>query len=428
MLLSISKNMDLKNRKLLIIILIFALSAGFASGIFFERSDSDKANPIKTLINRDLGKPDYVDFSLFWDTWNSLHNKYVDENKLDTNKLLYGAIQGMVNSVGDPYTVFFEPPESKKFQEEISGSFGGIGIEIGKRNNTLTVIAPIKDTPAFKAGLQAGDKILRIDTKSTADLSIEEAVNLIRGKRGTPVVLTISSNGSDTRDVEVIRDTIKIPTVEWTMLEHPPTGGGKKIAYLQLFTFNQNADSEFQKGAQEILKSGADRLILDLRNNPGGLLDSAVNLSGWFLDKDQIVTVESFRDGSRNEFKSSGNGSLKIYPTIILINNGSASASEILAGALHDNRGVRLVGEKTFGKGSVQELEKFKDGSSLKVTVAKWLTPNGISISDAGIEPDVKVELPKENPPSGGENGEFEFELGTPGKDPQLDKALELLR
>jgi len=420
--------MDLKNRKLLIIILIFALSAGFASGIFFERSDSDKANPIKTLINRDLGKPDYVDFSLFWDTWNSLHNKYVDENKLDTNKLLYGAIQGMVNSVGDPYTVFFEPPESKKFQEEISGSFGGIGIEIGKRNNTLTVIAPIKDTPAFKAGLQAGDKILRIDTKSTADLSIEEAVNLIRGKRGTPVVLTISSNGSDTRDVEVIRDTIKIPTVEWTMLEHPPTGGGKKIAYLQLFTFNQNADSEFQKGAQEILKSGADRLILDLRNNPGGLLDSAVNLSGWFLDKDQIVTVESFRDGSRNEFKSSGNGSLKIYPTIILINNGSASASEILAGALHDNRGVRLVGEKTFGKGSVQELEKFKDGSSLKVTVAKWLTPNGISISDAGIEPDVKVELPKENPPSGGENGEFEFELGTPGKDPQLDKALELLR
>ena len=424
MLLSISKNMDLKNRKLLIIILIFALSAGFASGIFFERSDSDKANPIKTLINRDLGKPDYVDFSLFWDTWNSLHNKYVDENKLDTDKLLYGAIQGMVNSVGDPYTVFFEPPESKKFQEEISGSFGGIGIEIGKRNNTLTVIAPIKDTPAFKAGLQAGDKILRIDTKSTADLSIEEAVNLIRGKRGTPVVLTISSNGSDTRDVEVIRDTIKIPTVEWRIIET----NGKKIAYLQLFTFNQNADSEFQKAAQEILKSGADRLILDLRNNPGGLLDSAVNLSGWFLDKDQIVTVESFRDGSRNEFKSSGNGSLKIYPTIILINNGSASASEILAGALHDNRGVRLVGEKTFGKGSVQELEKFKDGSSLKVTVAKWLTPNGISISDAGIEPDVKVELPKENPPSGGENGEFEFELGTPGKDPQLDKALELLR
>ena len=372
------------------------------------------------MINKDLGQPDYVDFSLFWDNWNSLHNKYVNQDKLDTKKLLYGAIRGMVNSVDDPYTVFFEPAESKKFQEEISGSFGGIGIEIGKRNNVLTVIAPIKDTPAFKAGLKAGDKILRIDDKTTADLSIEEAVNLIRGKRGTPVVLTISSNGSDTKEVEIIRDTIKIPTVEWRLVET----GNKKVAYLQVFTFNQNVDSEFQKAAREILKSGADKLIVDLRNNPGGLLDSAINLAGWFLDKGQLVTAEAFKDGSRNEFKSSGDGSLKIYPTVILINGGSASASEILAGALHDNRGVRLVGEKTFGKGSVQELEKFKDGSSLKITVAKWLTPNGISISDTGIEPDVKVELPKEEI----DKGEFEFELGTPGKDPQLDKALELLR
>ena len=398
----------------------FPLHLLLRENIFFERIKIGDTNPIKTLINKDLGQPDYVDFSLFWDNWNSLHNKYVNQDKLDTKKLLYGAIRGMVNSVDDPYTVFFEPAESKKFQEEISGSFGGIGIEIGKRNNVLTVIAPIKDTPAFKAGLKAGDKILRIDDKTTADLSIEEAVNLIRGKRGTPVVLTISSNGSDTKEVEIIRDTIKIPTVEWRLVET----GNKKVAYLQVFTFNQNVDSEFQKAAREILKSGADKLIVDLRNNPGGLLDSAINLAGWFLDKGQLVTAEAFKDGSRNEFKSSGDGSLKIYPTVILINGGSASASEILAGALHDNRGVRLVGEKTFGKGSVQELEKFKDGSSLKITVAKWLTPNGISISDTGIEPDVKVELPKEEI----DKGEFEFELGTPGKDPQLDKALELLR
>lgn len=411
------------NKKLLILLLIVVLGSGFAGGVFFERLNGEVPNPVKTLINRDIGQPDYADFSLFWDTWNSLHNKYVDQDKLDTKKLIYGAIQGMVNSVGDPYTVFFEPPESKKFQEEISGSFGGIGIEIGKRNNTLTVIAPIKDTPAFKAGLKAGDKILRIDDKPTADLSIEEAVNLIRGKRGTPVVLTVSSNGADTKEVEIIRDTIKIPTIDWEIIE----SNGKKTAYLQLFTFNQNIDSEFQKAAQEILNSGAERLIIDLRNNPGGLLDSAVNIAGWFLDKDQIVTVEAFRDGSKNEFKSKGNGSLEIYPTIILINGGSASASEIVAGALHDNRGVRLVGEKTFGKGSVQELEKFRDGSSLKVTVAKWLTPNGTSISDTGIEPDVKVELPKD-PPAGEEKEEFEFELGTPGKDPQLDKTLELLR
>ena len=408
------------NKKLLVLLLIVALGAGFTGGVFFERSNGEVSNPVKILLNRDLGQPDYVDFSLFWDTWNSVHTKYVDEEKLDTKKLLYGAIQGMVDSIGDPYTVFFEPPESKKFQEEISGSFGGVGIEIGKREGVLTVIAPIKDTPAYKAGLKAGDKILRVDNAPTADLSIEEVVNLIRGKRGTPVVLTISSNSTNTRDIEIIRDTIKIPVIEWTMLE----SGEKKVAYLKVFTFNQNVDSEFQKAAQEILKSEAERLIVDFRNNPGGLLDSAINIAGWFLDKDQIVTVEAFRDGSRNEFRSKGNGSLKVYPTVLLINGGSASASEIVAGALHDNKGVRLVGEKTFGKGSVQELEKFKDGSSLKVTVAKWLTPNGISISDTGIEPDVKVELPKEEI----EKGEFEFELGTPGKDPQLDKALEIIR
>jgi len=202
------------SRKIFITLLIGVLGVGFAGGIFFERSNEVEFNPVKILLNKDLSQPDYVDFSLFWDTWNSLHNKYVDEEKLDTKKLLYGAIQGMVDSIGDPYTVFFEPPESKKFQEEISGSFGGVGIEIGKREGVLTVIAPIKDTPAYKAGLKAGDKILRVDNAPTADLSIEEVVNLIRGKRGTPVVLTISSNGADTRDVEIIRDTIKIPTIE----------------------------------------------------------------------------------------------------------------------------------------------------------------------------------------------------------------------
>ena len=406
-------------KKLFILVVIVALGAGFAGGIFFERTNGLESNPVKTLINKDLGQPENVDFSLFWNAWNTLHDKYVDMDALDTQKLLYGAIQGMVNNVGDPYTVFFEPPQSKKFQEDISGSFSGIGIEIGKRNDTLTVIAPIKDTPAYRAGLKAGDKILRVDGTPTADLSIEEAVNLIRGKRGTPVVLTVSSNGADTREVEIIRDTIKIPSIAWEIIET----NGKKTAYLQLFTFSQNIDSEFQKAAQEILNSEAERLIIDLRNNPGGLLDSAVNIAGWFLDKDQVVTIEAFRDGSQNEFKSNGNGSLKIYATVVLINGGSASASEILAGALHDNRGIRLVGEKTFGKGSVQELEKFTDGSSLKVTVAKWLTPKGISISDKGIEPDIKIELPLDKI----ESGDYDFEFGKPGKDPQLDKALDIL-
>src|SRR3990167_3232113 len=217
------------SKKIFITLLIGVLGTGFTGGIFFERSNDADFDPIKILINKDLGQPDYVDFSLFWDTWNSLHNKYVDQNALDTQKLLYGAIQGMVDSVGDPYTVFFKPPQSNKFQEEISGSFGGIGIEIGKREEILTVIAPIKNTPAYKAGIKAGDKIMQIDGKTTTDLSIEEAVDLIRGKRGTPVILTITSNGAaNTKDVEIIRDTIKIPTVEWQMLE----SNGKKVGIL----------------------------------------------------------------------------------------------------------------------------------------------------------------------------------------------------
>ena len=344
-----------------------------------------------------------------------MHKKYVNPDKLKTQEMLYGAIRGMVNSVGDPYTVFFEPVISKKFQEEIAGSFGGVGIEIGMRSGVVTVIAPIKGSPAYKAGMKAGDKILKVDNKSIADLSVEETVNLIRGNIGTKVVLTALQEGdSKTKDFELVRETIKIPAIDWKMLDG-------NVAYMQIFAFNQNVDSEFETASQEILKSDAKKLIIDLRNNPGGLLESAINLAGWFLDKDQVVTMEEFKDGSREVFKSKGNGALKIYPTVILINGGSASASEILSGALHDNKGTPMVGEKSFGKGSVQELENFENGSSLKVTIAKWLTPNGRSITDLGIEPNYEVKLPTD-----AKEGTLEF--GTPGKDPQLDKALGLLK
>ncbi|MDP3697141.1 MAG: S41 family peptidase [Candidatus Taylorbacteria bacterium] len=407
--------MNSTGRKILIIVIISSLGGGFGGGIWFSKYQYGIPLPpvIQKIINQSTGQPGDLDFSLFWEVWTKLNEKYVDSSKLDNQKMLYGAIEGMVNSVGDPYTVFFEPVVSQKFQEEVSGAFGGVGIEIGKRNGGITVIAPLKDSPADKAGIKAGDKIIKVDTKPTEGKSVEEVVNLIRGKKGTKVVLTISRDG-ETKDYELTRDTIRIPSLKWEMLD-----GG--VAYIQIYTFNQNVDSDFEKAAQEILKSPATKLIVDLRNNPGGLLDSAINLAGWFLDENQVVTMEEFRDGSREEFRSKGGGALKIYPTIILTNGGSASASEILAGALHDNRGIQIVGEKSFGKGSVQELENFKNGSSLKVTIAKWLTPNGRSITDLGIEPNYEVKLP-ENP----EEGTLEF--GKPGKDPQLDKALDLLK
>ena len=410
----------IRTKQVLVISIVISLILGFAGGFLFKnKNTTNPLNTIKNLINPDEGKPENVDFSLFWKVYNDLNAKYVDKGKVDSQKILYGAISGLVNSVGDPYTTFFEPVTSKKFQEEISGSFGGIGTEIGKRSGILTVIAPIKDTPAFRAGIKAGDKILKIDSKPTTNLSVEEAVNLIRGKKGTKVVLNIQTGTNTARDIELIRDAIKIPTIEWKLVEQD----GKKIAYLQIYSFNQTIDSEFKKASEEILKSDADSLILDLRNNPGGLLDSAINLAGWFLDKNQVVVSEVFGDGTKNEFRSEGNSLLKRYPTVILMNGGSASASEILAGALHDNRNIKIVGEKSFGKGSVQELQKYSDGSSLKVTIAKWLTPAGISISDKGIEADIEVKFSEEDLKE-----ESKIEIGTPDKDAQLDKAIEVLK
>ena len=373
------------------ICLILAFAGGFAYGKKFA-----PAPTIQKLVNQDAGKVQNVDFSLFWKVWNDLSAKYVDKSKLDAQGMIYGAIQGMVGALGDPYTVFLEPETSKKFQEEIAGSFGGVGMEIGVKNNVLTVIAPLPDTPAARAGIIAGDKITKINGVSTA--------------------VTISSNGSEPRDITITRATIKIPTVVWKMLDSENT----KVAHVQIYQFNQNVDSAFEKAAREILKSDAKALIIDLRNNPGGLLDSAINLAGYFIDKDQLVVSEVFGNGSKNDFRTDGDAALKKYPTIFLVNGGSASASEILAGAVHDNRKVRLLGEKTFGKGSVQELVEFDRGASLKVTVARWFTPAGINISEKGIEPDIKVELTEEQ--------KKELIFGDQAKDPQLQKALDLLR
>ncbi|MBI3631746.1 MAG: S41 family peptidase [Candidatus Staskawiczbacteria bacterium] len=353
--------------------------------------------------------PSNIDLSLFWDAYYKLQSNFVDSSKLDTQKIIYGAIYGMTKSLGDPYTSFFNPTEAKRFEQDLSGSFDGIGVEIGLKKNQLTVIAPLKDTPGQRAGLKAGDIIVKIDGKSTADMGTEEAVNLIRGKRGTEVILTIFRDSwKNTKDFKITRSTINIPSIDWELKNGD-------VAYIHIYLFDQSLSSNFNKIALEILNSPAKKIVLDLRNNPGGYLEVAQEISGWFLKKGQIVTIENFGESKdKKYYKTEGNASFSEYPIVVLINQGSASASEILAGTLRDNRKIQLVGEKSFGKGSVQQVLELRDGSMLKITIAKWLTPNGNSISEVGLSPDVKVELTDKD---------FENK-----KDPQLDKALEIIK
>lgn len=398
---------SLIKKAIIIPLLILIVVASFILGFFIGQTTVPSVQKIKTVINPDQGKPATIDFSLFWDTWHLIEEKHVSRQELDTQSMLYGAIAGMVKGIEDPYTVFMDPNESQKFLEGMSGEFEGIGAEIGIRDDVLTVIAPLEGTPAKQAGLKSGDKILKIDKTLTVDLSVDEAVMLIRGPKGTDVVLTISRNGLDqTKEIKITRGTIKIPVLK--LVYHD------EIAQIKLYEFTQNSALEFAKAAQEILLKDSQGIILDLRNNPGGYLDLAVDIAGWFLPQGQVVAIEDFGNDKSSKYYSPGPTSFIDMPVVVLINQGSASASEILAGALRDNREIKLVGEKSFGKGSVQELDSLSGGSSLKLTIARWLTPAGRSIQDAGLEPDYVVEITEEDIKA--------------NHDPQLNKALELLR
>lgn len=355
--------------------------------------------------------PTEIDFSLFWEAYHTLKNSFIDKEKINVEKIIYGAISGMTKSLDDPYTVFLTPEEAKRFDEDVSGSFEGIGVEIGIRKGQLQVIAPIEGTPAQKAGLRRGDKILKINETPTMDITLEEAVNLIRGPKGTKVVLTIFREGWDeTKEIQIERDVINVPA---TKLEFKEIGG-QKIAYLQIYHFTLGAEDYFKKNVFEILASPTKKIILDLRNNPGGYLEEAKNIAGWFLKKGETIFIEEFANGEKTEYKSRGTGILSDYKVVVLINEGTASGAEILAGALRDRGGIILVGTKTFGKGSVQQVEKLSNGSALKITIARWLTPNGDLITDKGLEPDIKIETTLKDE--------------TEGKDPQLQKALEILK
>jgi carboxyl-terminal processing protease len=389
-------------------ILVLAIVASFAAGLFIGKSGKSSAENIGLAQNQELGKPEAVNFSLFWDVWNKVENEYVGRSKLDAEKMLYGAISGMLRALNDPYTLFLPPAESKKFQDDMRGDFEGIGAEIGLRKDVLTIIAPIEGTPAQRAGLQPQDIVLKINDTSTDNLNLDEAVNLIRGPKGTTVRLLVMRNDwKEPKEFAIVRDKINIPILKLEMKD-------SNIAYIRLYEFTENSPDEFDKAAKQVLKSNAKGVILDLRNNPGGYLEAAVNIAGWFLKSGNVVAIEDFGNGQKTEYRSKGNGSLGDRSVIVLVNQGSASASEILAGALRDDKQSKLVGQKTFGKGSVQQLDNLANGASLKITIAKWLTPSGQSIMNEGLEPDVKVEITDDDINN--------------GRDPQLEKALEMLR
>lgn len=385
---------------------VFILGASFGLGAWYGYANRPSVEKVLNIAGQ---KPpqEFVsaDFNLFWEVWSHLEDKFVDHDKINRDQMVYGAIAGLARSLKDPYTEFLPPAESKQFQEDIRGAFGGIGAEIGIRKNIVTVIAPLKGNPAEKAGIKAGDKILKVDDTSTIDLGLDEAVRLIRGEPGTAVRLTILRDGMDrAREYTITRDIIKVQIVS---TEARADG----IFVIKLNHFTENAAFEFRKAVQEFFNTRSKKLIVDVRNNPGGFLTVAVDIASWWVPPGETVARERFADGTEEIYRSSGYGVLGAIPTVILINEGSASASEIVAGALRDHRGITLVGAKSFGKGSVQEVVQLPKHASLKVTIAKWLTPKGTEIDGKGLEPDVKVELP-EKPKEGEESKDLIFEKG----------------
>lgn len=402
---------------LLIIILAFML--GWQFGHKDVSVKWAKYKPTVSVINKDIPKNVNVDFKLFWDTWDLLSKTYIDKKALDPDKMFYGAISGMVSSLQDPYTVFLPPEAQKSTKEELNGSFEGVGIQLGfneakgsEGDKRLVVIAPLEGTPAKKAGIKPQDMIVKIDDKDTTGMNLFEAVKLIRGPKGSTVNLTIFREGeTDTKNYTLTRDTIVVKSVE---VQFKQTKSGKKVAVIKLSRFGERTEDEWNEVVTQIVSQNPEVAILDLRNNPGGLLKGAVFIASEFLDGGSVVLQEN-NEGEQVPFKVDRAGRLTKLPLEVLINKGSASASEIVAGALQDRKRARLLGEKSFGKGTIQEAQELSEGAGIHVTVAKWLTPNGRWVNQMqGLDPDVKIELSKE-------------EKQDTSKDVQLDKALELL-
>ncbi len=401
-------------RESIVVLSVVALViCAFLSGVYWVQGSGYLAGAVPTqniFVNtfnqQHLSTSTSLDFNMFSQVWNELKTKYVNPGKIDDSKLFYGAMQGLVAGANDPYTIFMPPEQNKSFQDSMNGSFEGIGAEIGVKDNVITVIAPIDGMPAAKAGLRAGDKIMAVNGTSTAGWTAEQAVQVIRGPKGTVVTLTIGRVAvKKSFDVKITRAIIIVKSVKADIKNGIDT--------IKISQFNSDTSDLMQAAADAAVKAKVKGIILDLRNNPGGYLDAAVNVASLWVKSGPVVS-ERYSDGSKKAYPANGNAELNGVPTIVLVNGGSASASEIVAGALKDDGLGTLLGEKTFGKGSVQEVENLPDGSSLKITVAEWLTPGGYNINHQGLEPALKVVLTDKD--------------FAANKDPQLAAALAKLK
>lgn len=391
-----------------ILVVLIAFMGGWQLGHRDVSLQWQNYQPHFNIVNNTPPSNVNIDFSLFWQTWNLLNQEYVDKKALDPQKMYYGAIQGMVASLGDPYTVFLPPSSQKAVQEQLGGSFDGVGMELGyDKNNHLAVIAPLPGTPADKAGVKPGDLILKINNQDASNITLPDAVNMIRGPKGTSITLQIYHNGDKApKDVSIIRDTIVVKSVNYAQKTTPQ---GKKVAYLQITDFGQNTNKEWDDAVSKALADWDQAVVLDLRNNPGGYLDDAVYIGSEFISSGNIVQQQNGQ-GQIQGYPVDRQGKLLNLPMVVLINGGSASAAEIVSGAIQDNKRGLLIGDQSFGKGTIQEAQDLPGGTGIHITTAKWLTPNGRWIHHIGLTPDIKV--------ASGDD---------PTKDLQLDAALAQL-
>ena len=382
----------------------------FLAGVSIGYENRPSMAKVVGLVHKEA--PDAItassDFNTFWKAWQLVEEKFPGADKTSTNDRVYGAIKGLLASFGDPYTTFFSPEENEVFQTQIAGEFNGIGIELGQKDGLLTVIAPLKGTPAYDAGIKAGDKIIKIDETVASDMTIDKAIELIRGASGTKVTLTIlRESEKNPLTFTITRAKITLPTVETAVREK------EGVFIISLYNFSAHSAELFQGALQEYLASGKKNLIIDLRGNPGGYLEASVRIASMFLPQGTVVVKEIGKTPEDVTVHTTRGEQLfpKDNKLVILVDKGSASASEILAGALSEHGLGTLVGTQTFGKGSVQEVINLTSDTAMKVTVAKWYTPHGVSISESGLTP--KIEIQQKETKEG---------------DSQLDEAVALFK